>query len=355
MTTELINAIEIRTHSGRDLGQYWARWEPFVSRNGQVPLSYHPAWSTILERGLRHIPYVLEAVEGGQTRGILPLAYVRSFLFGRFLVGLPYLNYGGVFTDDPEVARLLIDRAIALAAELDVRHLELRHERLIDHPGLIVRSGAKVHMRLCLPASTEDLWNALSPKVRNQVRKGQKSGQEVVWGGEDRLEDFYRVFSINMRDLGTPVFSRELFRSIVRQFPGRAEFCVVLAEGRPAAAALLLHGWGITEVPSASSLRIFNYTCANMHMYWKLLERALGRGQSAFDFGRSSPDSNTFQFKRQWGASPEPAHWQYHLRAGDVSEMRPDNPRYRRMIRIWQRLPVPLTRWMGPSIVRGIP
>lgn len=355
MTTDLLRAVEIRTHSGRDLGPQMARWEPFVTRFGRVPLSYHPEWLSILQSGLGHVPYALEAVEDDQTRGILPLAFVRSLLFGRFLVGLPYLNYGGVLADEPEVAHLLVDRAVALAAELDVRYLELRHEHPVEHPGLITRPGLKVHMRLPLPSTPEALWNALSSKVRNQVRKGRKAGLEVVWGKEKQLSDFYHVFSTNMRDLGTPVFSRKLFQAIVRQFPGRAEFCVVLAEGRPAAAALLLHGWGVTEVPSASSLRRYKPSCANMLMYWNLLERAVLRGQSAFDFGRSSPESNTYQFKKQWGAAPEPAHWQYHLRSGDASETRPENPRYQRLIRTWQRLPVALTRWIGPPIVRGIP
>jgi FemAB-related protein (PEP-CTERM system-associated) len=158
-----------------------------------------------------------------------------------------------------------------------------------------------------------------------------------------------------MRDLGTPVYGRGLFEAILAEFPDRAEFCVVRAGALPVAAALLLHGWGVTEVPSASSLREFNQTNANMLMYWHLLERAVQRGQDVFDFGRSSEGSGTFQFKKQWGASPSPAEWQYRLRAGDVGDMRPDNPRYGLMIRLWRRLPVALTRLLGPGIVRGIP
>ena len=130
---------------------------------------------------------------------------------------------------------------------------------------------------------------------------------------------------------------------------------MVRAERVPAAAALLLHGWGITEVPSASSLRQFNPMCANMLMYWHLLERAVGRGQRTFDFGRSSLDSGTFRFKKQWGAVPLPANWQYFLRVGQLNQARPDNPRYGKFIRMWQRLPVWLTRLIGPPIVRGIP
>ena len=234
---------------------------------------------------------------------------------------------------DDETARLLIDRAVELAEQLDVRHLELRHEQPIDHPRLVARPGMKVHMRLALPRTADELWKQLGTKVRNQIRKGEKNGFQVNWGGLELLPDFYAVFSRNMRDLGTPVYPVKLFRAISEQFPDRAEFCVVRQGTKPLAAALLLHGWGTTEVPSASSLREYNSTCVNMLMYWHLLQRAIERGQETFDFGRSSPDGPTHKFKSQWGALPAPAEWQFYLRSGDVSAMRPDNPRYERMIR----------------------
>jgi FemAB-related protein (PEP-CTERM system-associated) len=238
---------------------------------------------------------------------------------------------------------------------MESRFLELRHEAACLHHRLQRRQISKVHMKLNLPATPGELWDGLSPKVRNQVRKGTKSDLTVLWGGGERLDEFYEVFSRNMRDLGTPVYSPRLFREIVRQFPDRAEFCVVRAGGMPVAAALLLHGWGVTEVPTASSLREYNATCANMLMYWKLLERAIERGQVIFDFGRSSAESNTFRFKKQWGAAPFPAEWQHFVRLGSASDMRPDNPRFERLISLWQRFPVRATRWIGPMVVRGIP
>jgi len=347
--------LTVRLHESRDLASQLSRFESYVGRGSQVPLSRHPFWLTVLEQGLGHVPYCLEAVQDGETRGILPLAYVRSLLFGRFLVGLPYLNYGGVLADDEATANLLIGRAVELAGKLGARHLELRHERPTEHPELTARLTSKVHMRLKLPSTPGQMWDRLSAKVRNQVRKGQKSGLVAAWGKEDLLAEFYDVFSQNMRDLGTPVYGRQLFAAILRHFPERAELCVVGAEGRSAAAGLLLHGWGVTEVPSASSLRRYNPTCANMLLYWHLLERAVQRGQQLFDFGRSTVDSNTHRFKKQWGAEPAPAEWQFHVRRGDVGDLRPENPRYQRFIRMWQRLPVALTRVFGPLIVRGIP
>ncbi len=330
--------------------------ERFVDASAaDVPLGRHPGWLGVLREGLGHETFALEAVEGGRTRGFLPLAHVASPLFGRFLVSLPYLNTAGVVADSDAAARALVARAAVLADELNVRHLELRHETAVDHPTLPTTVGTKVHMRMPLGASPDALWKKFDPKVRNQVRKGEKCGFGVAWGGAELLAPFYDVLARNMRDLGTPVFGRRLFAEILAAFPDRAEVCVVRDGARPIAAAMLLHGRGVTEVPTASALREYNPSCVNMLMYHHLLLRAVGRGQRAFDFGRSTADGPTFRFKKQWGAEPHPTAWQYHLRAGGASDMRPDNPRFQLAIRVWQRLPVGLTRLIGPPIVRGIP
>jgi FemAB-related protein (PEP-CTERM system-associated) len=348
-------AFEVRLHSGDRIDDRLGPLVDLISSRPGVPLSYHPAWPGVLAKGLGHVPYRLVATGPSGILGHLPLCFVSSPIFGRYLVSLPYLNYGGVMAEDPEVAARLIDSAVELAGRLNVKYLELRHEAKVDHPALGHAMTEKVQMRMPLPSTRDGLWDAFTPKVRNQVRKGQKHDLEIAWGGEEMLGQFHEVFSRNMRDLGTPGYGKRLFRSIVRQFPDRAEFCVVRAGGSPLAAALLLHGWGVTEVPSASSLRSHNHTNANMLMYYELLCRSIERGQRFFDFGRSSRDSNTFRFKSQWGAVPSGSTWQYCLRRGGLKDARPDNPRYQRMIRIWQRLPVAVTRVIGPMIVRGIP
>jgi FemAB-related protein (PEP-CTERM system-associated) len=345
----------VRQYAGRALAAHLPRLAEYVRRSGQTALSRHPAWLTVLERGLGHAPYCLEAVAGERTVGFLPLAHVRSILFGKFLVSLPYLNSGGIVADDDATARLLAERAVALADEQGVRYLELRHERPLEHPSLADRLTGKAHLRLPLPTDPDALWKSLDGKVRNQVRKGRKNDFTVAWGGPALLPEFYAVFSHAMRDLGTPVYGRSLFSAILEEFPDRAELCVVRLRGRPIASGLLLHGWGVTEVPSACALREFHPTCANVLMYWHLLERAVQRGQAVFDFGRSTKGGPTYRFKEQWGAAPAGAEWQYYLRSGKAGEMRPDNPGYGRLIRLWKRLPVGLTRLLGPPIVRGIP
>jgi FemAB-related protein (PEP-CTERM system-associated) len=309
----------------------------------------------VLEAGLGHEVYAIEAVASGCTVGFLPLAFVSSMLFGRYLVSLPYLNTNGVVAQSADVQAELITRAATLADELNVRYLELRHEAPIAHPALNAALTSKVHMRLPLPKTGEQLWKGFDSKVRNQVRKGEKGNFTVEWGGAELLPGFHGVLSENMRDLGSPVFGKGLFSAILATFPGAAEICLVRDGAKPVATALLLHGWGVTEVPTASSLRHYNPSNANMLMYHHLLRRAVERGQRAFDFGRSTTEGNTFRFKKQWGAAPHVAAWQYHVLAGEAGDMRPNNPRYRRAIRLWQRLPLGLTRYIGPLLVRGIP
>lgn len=345
----------ISVHCGDAAESLGAQWTAFRQRFGAASPSLRPEWLAILREGLGHTPYCLEARHGDKSVGFLPLCYLHTRLFGKFLVGLPYLNVGGVLADDERVAALLIDRAVCLADELDVRYLELRHERRWTHPALGVESTQKVHMRLDLPAAEEALWRSFKPKVRNQIRKAEENGLTVHWGGRDLLDEFYHVFAVNMRDLGTPVFSRRLFAAILQHLESDAELCVVRSGDQPCAAGLLLHGDGVAETPSASSLRRLNHLNANMLLYWSFLRRSITRGQRTFDFGRTSIDSNTYRFKAQWGATPYPAVWQYYVRHGSVGDLRPTNPKLQRRIAVWKRLPVWVTRLAGPPIVRGIP
>ena len=321
----------------------------------QFQISPSTRWLSALYEGLGHQPYLLRARCGGVLAGALPLAFVRSTLFGRFLVSLPYVNSAGVSGSSEQVVTALISSAVGLADKLNVRYLELRQEREVAHSALTQRNDTKILMRLSLKGTSAELWDSFKSKLRSQIRTGEKNEFDVRFGGIELLADFYRVFSQNMRDLGTPVYSRGLFASILRAFGDEAELCVLRLKGAPVAAALLVHGLGTTEVPSASSLRAFNATSANMVMYWHLLRRATERGQKQFDFGRSTIDSNTYKFKAQWGAKPHPSVWQYYVRRGSIGEMRPGNAKFGMAIKVWQRLPVWLTRLVGPAIVRGIP
>ena len=333
-----------------------AGWNHYLSGWGYDGFHLRTEWATVFAAALSHRPYFLWVEQDRQIVGVLPLMHISGPIFGSFLVSQPYLNTGGVLADAPEIESQLIDRAVALAEMLNVKHLELRHERRIEHEGMNSVNTEKVHMRMILPATAEELWTGLKSKLRSQVKKPlNDSSLSVKFGGLDHLEAFYSVFCRNMRDLGTPPFSKALFREMLTQFPDSAEICTVRQNNQAIASGFLLHGPSVTLIPSASSLREFNQTACNMLMYWHSLKRSVERGQRAFDFGRSSRDSGTHRFKQQWGAEEYPAVWQYCLRRGNVGDVRPNSGKFDKVIAVWQLLPVWLTKLIGPGIVRGIP
>jgi len=321
---------------------------------------HDPLWLDILRDGLRHDTAALVHRHRGEVTGYLPLSLLRSPLFGRHLVSLPYLNRAGVVATNDETAARLIRAAADLADQRRARYLELRHHgQSIPHDLLEHTRDPKVRMVLPLPEDPDALWTSLKAKVRNQVRKGEKHALSIRFGGSDLLDGFYSVFATTMRDLGTPVYPKRLFGSTLHHLGDCAELALVTMEGAAIAGALLVHSDTAerreTQVPSACCLHQFHPTSANMWMYRQLLDRAIQRGSSVFDFGRSSVDSGTYRFKQQWGAQPHATPWQVYLRSGDLDAARPDHPANQRKVRAWKKLPVWTTRLIGPAIVRGIP
>ena len=338
----------------------WSATLPLLGdqeRRAQWPaLNAHCSpWINAVANGLKHKTILLKSHAQQTVTGVLPLCLVSGPLFGKFLVSLPYLNTGGVWATDEDSATALVDAACDLADRFDVKHLELRHEVPIQHPKLNMQRIDKVHMRLALPNTIEDLSASLKSKLRSQVKKSHSFSLSCEYGGAESINNFYDVFAVNMRDLGTPVFSKGLFAQTIDSFDGNAEFAIVKSDGEAVAAGLMVHHQGTTEIPSASCLRAFNRMNANMFLYWQMFARAIERGSKTFDFGRSSVDSGTHRFKKQWGAEACPAVWQYYVRKGNPEDMRPDAGGKQRLVQIWQRLPVWLTRLIGPFIVRGIP
>jgi serine/alanine adding enzyme len=327
----------------------------YIEKTEGASLYHRYHWSSVIEDCFSHRShYLVCEMPQGTIRGILPLVHMKSRMFGNFMVSIPFFNYGGVCADDGESRKLLIGEAVRIARALGVAHMELRQEQPLDN-GFPAKT-AKVSMRLSLPPTPDDLWKSFSSKLRSQVRRPQKSGMTVRVGREEELESFYSVFSACMRDLGTPVLPKNFLRAILERFADSTWICSVYREGVPMASGFLCAFKDRLEIPWGASLRRFNSLSPNMLLYWGCLEFACNRGYRVFDFGRSTVGEGTYRFKEQWGAVQYPMNWHYWLPGGGpLPEISPVNPKYRLAIGIWKRLPVSLTRVLGPRIVRNIP
>jgi len=316
---------------------------------------YHrPEWLTLIEEQFGHETYTVLSREAGRLNGVLPLVRLRSRLFGDYMVSLPFVNYGGACAESRWLEGQLMQRAAQCAASLGVRHVEFRDTRTQEFPGLVVTR--KVSMWRSLPAESNTLWREVGAKRRSQVRRARKEGARVMIGGIPLIHEFYSVFSRNMRDLGTPVYPKSFFRAIFEYFPPESRFVVVSLRDRAVAAGILLGHGGTLEIPWASSLKSANRYGVNMLLYWEALKYAIEQGYETFDFGRSTVDSGSYRFKKQWGAQAMPLYWHYWLRRGaSLPDLSPQNPKYQTAIRLWKHLPVPLTRMIGPMIVKSLP
>jgi len=329
-------------------------WNRYVESNPAASIYHCSEWKELIKQTFGHTGYYFAARNSdGRITGILPLIRLSSRLFGDFMVSMPFFNYGGAVADHPQIEQLLMQAAADLAADLGVRHVEYRDD--VMRHGYPVRTE-KVNMILPLPRNHEALWQDFSPKLRAQIRRPQREQPQILQGGEEYLDDFYSVFARNMRDLGTPVYPRSFFRHIFNRFPDACHIMVVRHDSRPVAAGFLIGHRDTLEIPWASTVRDVNHLSMNMLLYWEVLKYAIDNHYMQFDFGRSSMNSGTYRFKQQWGAHPRQLYWHYWLKQGmTLPSLNPDNPRYALAIRIWRQLPLSMTNWLGPLIVKNLP
>ena len=331
-----------------------AEWQGFVASKAHANVYHDAKWCALIKAIFGHKPYYITCRKpDGELCGVFPTVHLNSKLFGTFLVSMPYFNYGGPLSDYPSVAQKMMEYSTEIGAQLGCTHLETRETQMRE-PWLCKQH--KVTMILPLPGSDEELDKQLGTKVRAQVNRAAREDLEFSTGGVELLSEFYKVFSHNMRDLGTPVYSKRFFRSILGEFNDQATLAIVRHRGRPVAAGFLLGFNDKLEIPWASSLRSANPLGANMYMYRQILSTAIAQKYRFFDFGRSSKDASTYKFKKQWGAIEHPLYWHYWLRDSDeLPELNPNNPKYKFAIKMWQKLPVPVANAVGPALVRNLP
>jgi serine/alanine adding enzyme len=327
-------------------------WDTFV--RGQPGWSHMHlyGWRRVIERVFRHRCTYLGAWDDQNSLiGVLPLVHVHSRVFGRFLVSMPFLNYGGPLGLHRSIVPL-VNEAVALAQSSAASLLELRSRNSL--PISLPASHRKITVTLSLPRSADVLWKQLDAKVRSQIRRPQKDGVELRFGPEEAAP-FFRVFARHMRDLGTPTQPRRLFEVIAETFGDEVWFACAYHRGQAIAAGCALRSDHELEITWASALVEHKALSANMLLYWGMMERAIGAGLSTFNFGRCTPGGGTHRFKRQWGGVDEQLSWYTWSRGELAATPSPNDSTYSWGPRLWKRLPVSVATAIGPSIVRYIP
>jgi serine/alanine adding enzyme len=341
---------------GLDNDGHAAAWEKYAGACVGASLYHSLAWRDIIARSFGHTPRYLIAIDGADVLGILPLFEMRSRWFGHFLVSLPFVNYGGILAEGPEAGQALAEASVNLAGRLGASHVELRQASPSPRPeqGWTLREHkAALIVPLCQGAAK--LWDALSSRLRGKVRKALKNGADFRTGGRELLDDFYRLYALNMRDLGTPVYTRVFFDHIMAKGQN-ARILMAARNGRPAAAAIAVSGGNCIELPWICQNYAESVHNMNEFLYWSAIEWAAAEGATELDLGRSTIGAGTYRFKLQWNPRVRQLYWYYWTRPGaPLPQLNPENPKYGLAVKVWKKLPLAVANSIGPWIVRNIP
>jgi len=329
------------------------RWNRFVEKNPDSGPYHLWGWSRAITEAYKHKIYhlIAEDNESKTIAGILPLLYIKIPFIKRELVSMPFCDYGGPLADTQESAEALCRKSIEVADSLKAR-LEIRCSRPLSDPTDFALYSGKVRLLLELPMDSLTLFKNFKSKLRSQIKKPLKEGLFAKKGRGELLHDFYSVFCVNMRDLGSPVHSFIWFRKLLSNLKEKVRIGVVYKEKIPVAGGIILLHNKTVSIPWASSLREYSRLSPNMLLYWSFLEFASDNGYRFFDFGRSNPGSGTFKFKRQWGAEPMTLCW-YNPVVSGTDHAGLHNIRAKAE-NFWSCLPLSVSNCMGPKLRKYI-
>ncbi len=329
-------------------------WDEYVSRHEQGSFYHLFGWKRVNESSFGHRTYYLAAMDEGRIRGVFPLVYLTGGFFGKILCSLPFVNYGGPCADDPMIDQLLLDEARRIVEQQGIKYLEIRSMRKLG--GDLPTSDHKVSITLTLDQNPDTLWNAFKTGHRNNIRRAYKRGLTVRSGGIELLDIFYEILSASWRNLGTPLYQKGYFECLMRTFPQETKIFVLDHEGAPVSSALNGHFRGVVEGMWLGALPKAREVESSYVLYWEMTKDACERGYQLYHLGRSTVDSGGEAFKKKWNTFPTQLYWQYIVKSGQpIPQLNVGNPKFRLAMDAWKKLPLPITRVIGPWLAKGIP
>ena len=328
-----------------------ARWDAYVMGHPDATFFHRAGWQRVIEQAFGHRTHFLFAEQHGNVVGVLPLAQIKSRLFGHSLSSLPFCAYGGIIANDAQVFAVLDHAAQALATRLNAGALEYRnlHAQHSNWPS----KDLYVTFRKPIDPDVEANMNAIPRKQRAMVRKGIKAGLTGEIDSDTRR--FFAAYSASVHRLGTPVFSRRYFRVLKEVFGEDCEVLTITLEGQVIASVLSFYFRDEVLPYYGGGVDAARAVAGNDFMYWELMRRACERGLKVFDFGRSKRGTGSYDFKKNWGFEAAPLHYEYFLVADrEVPEINPLNPKYSLFIKAWKRMPLAMANVIGPHIVKNL-
>lgn len=339
--------MQIKTLESSDL----SAWNAFVEECSDATFFHRGEWRNVIARAFGHRPHYLYAERDGQITAVLPLFHVKTLLFSNALTSVPFCMGGGAVATHAEDRQALVDAACKLAEELKVDHLELRNQVVREEgwPG----KDLYVNFSREISQDSDENMMAIPRKQRAMVRKGIKAGLTASIGQDTAT--LYQCYSESVRNLGTPVFAKKYLDILVEEFANDCEILVVNKDDQAVASVMSFYFKDqVLPYYGGGTLAARNLY-ANDFMYWQVMETARAKGVRIFDYGRSKVDSGSYRFKKHWGFEPVPMAYSYYLvKAKDVPNLSPNNPKYKLFVDGWRKMPLAISTRVGPWLARQL-
>ncbi|RMH37818.1 MAG: FemAB family PEP-CTERM system-associated protein [Nitrospirae bacterium] len=332
------------------------KWDAYVNGSPYGTIFHRTGWRHALEAVFPYRSMYLAAYDGEKLCGCLPLFHVKSVIAGQALLSVPFGVGGGLCAESPEVVACLLEHVRALAHDLQVEYVELRHGHNHWHLDLPSKSDLYVNFERPIDPDVEANMAAIPRKQRRMIRQGSKYGFTSTLDGKEALPDFYRVYAHSVRNLGTPVFPYRYFVALMDAFPDEARILSVWHEGARVAGVLTFFFRDRVMPYYGGAYKAYYAHAVNDFMYWELMRIACERGYRRFDFGRSKRGTGPYEFKRHWGFAPVPLEYHYLLcRRKTIPNISPSNTKFQPFIALWKRLPQSVANAVGPWLIRYFP
>ena len=348
----LATAADSRTYEVRELDTaFEQRWDTFVEKTPGGTFFHLSPWRKIIERTLGHKTWYLYCLRGDDIVAILPLAQVKSLLFGNALISLPFLVYGGPVSTDSDAEALLVDAAKDIGDRHGVDYLELRNVTRSSRDWPVKDIYATFSKQLS--PQPEDNLGAIPRKQRAMIRKGIKAGLSAEQDAD--VGRLYQALLECKRNLGTPFFGKRYLQDVFDAFGEKVEVLTVVRKGQTICSVMsfrfrdqILPYYG----GGGDLGRVYK---GNDYMYWAVMEKACQEGVQVFDYGRSMIGSGAYRFKKHWGFEPQPLQYEcLPIGKEEMPNLNPSNPRYQLLIKTWKRLPANVAGILGPPIARRL-
>ncbi len=286
------------------------------------------------------------------------LSVNRSLLAGHHAKTAPLAASGGGFLSESDaVSAALLEAIEDFASTKKVEYVLLRLLAPLssaeDRGWSLMTSYSRFLIEL--DGGEDAIWRRVfRDKTRNQVRKAQTYGFEILDGGVELAEELGDVLLRGMRELGSPAPGAAFFRDMMAVFPGKVSFLVIRDAGTPIAASVIAEFQGVVSVPWAITLSAYRPSCVNTLLYWESIKLAVRKNARIFDMGRSAEGQGTFDFKRRLGGERAQLYYYSFSPKGARPRIPDGTSGWSLPRRVWGRMPLPLAAMMTRRAYREV-